>query len=394
MPNSRWCKYDINPIATTLRPADEDSGVTPDMVLPIHPNTKHAHGPEPVRPTPSFPFSNCYHWYFNTLRARVRVHKAGYNESSAIFQSSLAVNRRFEDAYHRSIALLEKRGETSTGNDSATLSIPTSGLDLDSSEVHMLSELYRRLAVKHGLLTSMSPEDSYYDSDDDGGSDDLFGWDPDPATALLPLLDAWIDIADHISEDEIPSPVDFDSEIRETIEYVSRRSLAHATLTPDRIIKRGLVRYASSEKAAPTAKPATSGGGSEDAPPPHLSGLRVSASSSAQHSDVHIDPPTESNTQVRLRCCVGPKSRLTPVPQGVHAHKSSTLLTTPKASTVTPTPGSLINSDRYRTTPQTKISAPRGAPPSARISSPTYLQVRMICHVACLQTLLKRNAII
>ncbi|TFK84690.1 hypothetical protein K466DRAFT_496077, partial [Polyporus arcularius HHB13444] len=212
MPNSRWCKYDINPIATTLRPADEDSGVTPDMVLPIHPNTKHAHGPEPVRPTPSFPFSNCYHWYFNTLRARIRVHKAGYNESSAIFQSSLAVNRRFEDAYHRSIALLEKRGEMSTGNDSATSSIPTSGLDLDSSEVHMLSELYRRLAVKHGLLTSMSPEDSYYDSDDDGGSDDLFGWDPDPATALLPLLDAWIDIADHISEDEIPSPVDFDSE--------------------------------------------------------------------------------------------------------------------------------------------------------------------------------------
>ncbi|RDX48679.1 hypothetical protein OH76DRAFT_1483764 [Lentinus brumalis] len=253
MPDSRWCKYDINPIGTTLRPADERNGITPDMVLPISPNAKHEHGPEPVQPTPSFPFSNCYHWYFNTLRARVRVHKEGYDQSSSIFMSSLAVNRRFEDAYHRSIALLNKRGETSTSDTPATSSLSTSDLDLNSCEMQTISELYRRLAVKHGLLTSMSPGDGALDSDDDSDSDDLFGWDPDPATALLPLVDAWLEIEQHLSEDEIPSPVDFDAEIREVVA----------------IIKRGLLRYASKGRAVSAASPSIRGGSSEDAPPPH-----------------------------------------------------------------------------------------------------------------------------
>ncbi len=269
MPDSRWCKYDINPIGTTLRPADERNGITPDMVLPISPNAKHEHGPEPVQPRPSFPFSNCYHWYFNTLRARVRVHKEGYDQSSAIFMSSLAVNRRFEDAYHRSIALLKKRGETSKSDNPATSSLSTSDLDLNSCEMQTISELYRRLAVKHGLLTSMSPGDGALDSDGDSDSDDLFGWDPDPTTALLPLVDAWLEIEQHLSEGEIPSPVDFDAEIREVVACVHRHGFARLVLTPSRIIKRGLMRYASLERAASAASPSIRGGSSEHAPPPH-----------------------------------------------------------------------------------------------------------------------------
>ena len=46
---------------------------------------------------------------------------------------------------------------------------------------------------------------------------DLFGDDVDPMqTELLPLVDLWLDLTTHITEDTIPSPEEFIKEI-ETI---------------------------------------------------------------------------------------------------------------------------------------------------------------------------------
>ncbi|RPD57960.1 hypothetical protein L226DRAFT_440499, partial [Lentinus tigrinus ALCF2SS1-7] len=77
MPGMRWCRYSVSPIGTTLRPPDEMQGITPDMVVPIAPNQGHDPERRPVHPTPSFPFSNCYHWIFNKISVRIRVHPEG-----------------------------------------------------------------------------------------------------------------------------------------------------------------------------------------------------------------------------------------------------------------------------------------------------------------------------
>ncbi|RPD68980.1 hypothetical protein L226DRAFT_435205, partial [Lentinus tigrinus ALCF2SS1-7] len=84
MPGMRWCRYYVSPIGTTLRPPDESSGITSDMVVPIAPNKGHTPERQPIHPTPSFPFSNCYHWIFNDVTVRLRVHTEGVEHDGAI----------------------------------------------------------------------------------------------------------------------------------------------------------------------------------------------------------------------------------------------------------------------------------------------------------------------
>ena len=37
----------------------------------------------------------------------------------------------------------------------------------------------------------------------------LFGWDPDPAVPLIPLVDLWLELEEHICAEDIPSPVEW-----------------------------------------------------------------------------------------------------------------------------------------------------------------------------------------
>ncbi|KAI0738245.1 hypothetical protein C8Q80DRAFT_1275768 [Daedaleopsis nitida] len=37
---------------------------------------------------------------------------------------------------------------------------------------------------------------------------DMFGWEPDPTFKCIPLVDLWLDIAEHITADAISSPLD------------------------------------------------------------------------------------------------------------------------------------------------------------------------------------------
>ncbi|RPD57871.1 hypothetical protein L227DRAFT_551348, partial [Lentinus tigrinus ALCF2SS1-6] len=85
MPGIRWCRYNISPIGTTLRSLEEARGITSDMVVPIAPNRGHTPERHPVHTTPSFPFSNCYHWAFNDVTVRMRVHGDGIEDDRAIY---------------------------------------------------------------------------------------------------------------------------------------------------------------------------------------------------------------------------------------------------------------------------------------------------------------------
>ena len=78
---SEWCRYIINPVATTLRPAYPMGGVTSDMVMPIFPNTEYAKGREPLRADPAFPFSNCYFWICARTPLRIRAKPGGFYDT-------------------------------------------------------------------------------------------------------------------------------------------------------------------------------------------------------------------------------------------------------------------------------------------------------------------------
>ena len=105
MPGMRWCRYVVDPVGTTLRTPDPESGIEADMVVPIAPNTAHSRGLEPVRPKPAFPFGNCFHWFENDGMVRIRVPPAGgfeHDDATTLsVKEHFALIQKFEGDYKR-----------------------------------------------------------------------------------------------------------------------------------------------------------------------------------------------------------------------------------------------------------------------------------------------------
>ena len=65
---------------------------------------------------------------------------------------------------------------------------------------------------------SPCPEPKQHDEEDAFISDlcslDLFGWKHDPSIQYIPIVDLWLNIEDHLSEETIPSPTELWEEQR------------------------------------------------------------------------------------------------------------------------------------------------------------------------------------
>ncbi|RPD57887.1 hypothetical protein L226DRAFT_617110 [Lentinus tigrinus ALCF2SS1-7] len=258
VPGDRWCRYSVSPIGTTLRPPDEARGITSDMVIPIAPNKGHTAERHPIHTTPSFPFSNCYHWVWNKVTVRVRIHGDGVEHDGAIYlppREQFALRNVICDEWHRINAFYkEKHGSSSTTADAleqvatdasspcdndahGALSVEPQAQNGDPA--HVLSETYHRLVAQRGLRTPSGPpslsgdnsSEDLLDFDDsqteqltvttvtsrDEGID-LFGWDPNMNTPRIPLVEAWLDLENHLIEDSIVSPLELRKEFEQIAE--------------------------------------------------------------------------------------------------------------------------------------------------------------------------------
>ncbi|KAJ8463629.1 hypothetical protein ONZ51_g10134 [Trametes cubensis] len=93
-PDQPWYRFQVEPIATTLRPEDEARCITSDMCIPIFPNTNHPNGRESLQPSPEglFPYDNCYHWFQPKLvDVRIRARPEMFDETNAV---SISVRTR------------------------------------------------------------------------------------------------------------------------------------------------------------------------------------------------------------------------------------------------------------------------------------------------------------
>ncbi|RPD57886.1 hypothetical protein L226DRAFT_563584 [Lentinus tigrinus ALCF2SS1-7] len=267
MPDMRWCRYGVSPIGTMLRSVDETRGITPDMVIPIAPNKRCTGEHSPVHPTPAFPFSNCYHWALNHRGVRIRVHEDGVEHEGAISLSpeeSYALKEGFfPDCQRARKAQREKYGESPDAARASSigaydvhnpeLPVMDPAIQGVTGHIDVLTDTYYRLVTQRGLRRSGPPSESdMSDSAEDvtGSHDgqrqmtvtpkssreglgfDLFGWDPDLNTAKIPLVDVWLDIDKHLTEDDIPSPDELDKEFEQV----------------NALITRGLARFASAQK--------------------------------------------------------------------------------------------------------------------------------------------------
>ena len=226
MPKSRWTRYGISPIGTTLRPANDEDGITPDMVTPIAPNASH--GRRAVNPATPFPFPNCYHWIDNRTSVRIKVRPEDYDHARVVRLDSrehIALGKSFADDYVRIAENRRRRREEaasksalspcSNDSKSGSESEPGSTSDSDSdSDSESSKHDEQRSCASSGLASS------YATTVDSVLKEDIFGWDPDPNVGRIPLVDLWFELDEHLTADTIPSPVGLYEEKRTIQSYV------------------------------------------------------------------------------------------------------------------------------------------------------------------------------
>ncbi|PIL33676.1 hypothetical protein GSI_04300 [Ganoderma sinense ZZ0214-1] len=266
LPHSRWCRYSMSPIASSLRAEDRQNGLLQDMVVPIYPNTQHSSQKRPpVRPSGTFPASNCFHWIDTLTNVRVRRRPEGelFDDAQTVSltgRQHVAIQMAFSDDYARADKLLSTEGPGDDSESSASGSSSSSKSSVRSIPPDALHDPKVRQACSPVDLALCPPSPSASsgdsevpippqsddssrrgavrrpatpDSDSSSGSDldedvrqsiareisglNLFGWEPDPTVPLIPLVDLWLDLDKHICDKDIPSPLDWQKEEDEIV---------------------------------------------------------------------------------------------------------------------------------------------------------------------------------
>ncbi|KAI0629509.1 hypothetical protein C8Q77DRAFT_291637 [Trametes polyzona] len=248
-PTKPWFRYEVCPIATTLRPEDREAGITPDMVVPICPNTSHPSGRSPIPTETPFPFPNCYFWIETSAVVRIRRKAIRYDDTGSPTISPLEHVRlqgRFADDYDRIAIFQQERlhalGYLTMDDDNDT----DYGSAIQSSP--SLSVTAERHSLKDDVASMNDDADSLPEGGDifDGpGSDDAhsnspseaddssvqrevaailnldyFSSNEDDTIELIPLVDLWFDIAEHFTPETIPSPTEFFKEQEEIMQII------------------------------------------------------------------------------------------------------------------------------------------------------------------------------
>ncbi|KAI0774868.1 hypothetical protein BD413DRAFT_472563 [Trametes elegans] len=266
-PTNPWFHFDILPIATTLRAEDPEHGITPDMVLPIYPNTYHPGTPrEPIRTMPSFPFPNGYFWFNNNVTVRIRRKAVQYDHSTAFKCSApqhMAIDRRFLDD-HLTVDKFQQEHfaanqATVCGDNEPPLPDPRRrSQDTDASQ-RCKHNCEKRRADDIDTLPS-HPDCADGDSDsssislgsmqstptsDDSLANilgaDIFGLNVDDTVELVPLVDLWFELTDHLTSDTIPSPVELEKERDEIMRIIhDARERAPDGCSPSSFVDSGI----------------------------------------------------------------------------------------------------------------------------------------------------------
>ncbi len=236
-PQSQWCRYWVEPVATTLRPAVPEKGITSDMVVPIHPNTQYAKGRQPFVCSPRFPFPDCYFWIKSTMSLRVRTKRGVYvyDNDKAMTVSTrhhVAFMSAWDEDSRRMFALRRAYPSSSRGltpvserkeRDSPPPQLVQRPGDPFPSSATPLSppplRFYRQestssddeesstsqTSVEAACAPALPPVPPLMEMAIDM---DVFGWAADPKVPFIPLVDLWFELEDHLSRDNIPSPTE------------------------------------------------------------------------------------------------------------------------------------------------------------------------------------------
>lgn len=230
LPTSTSCRYSVNPVATSPRPADPSKGITADMIMPIHPNTQNLGERTPILSQPTFPYNNCFFWIESEMSVRVKVSPNEYDDRKAIKVGALEhlaasrcwVNdweRMDLDAFPEDLQPKAEEYPPAVSNllpytpTILTYTLPSLEDDLKDSEDSDTDKEESEVDESHYLTPKLSPK--HVAELQQFFSFDPFGWDYDPQAKFLPLVDLWLDLEEHLAAEEIPNPLGFYKEQNE-----------------------------------------------------------------------------------------------------------------------------------------------------------------------------------
>ena len=249
-PQNADYKYDIYLVGPGLRPANDAECIPQDMCVPIFPTESDTSQPTnraPLRPTPSFPFSGCYHWLGKDTELEVRVKRGIYDPKDGEVHVTLSGVQHvyMEDCYDedsdRLFAVREAMTESSVSRESSSVDseeqdyyyyvhdAPGSRPQADRGYSHSQFDENmddRSSLQRSGTVVSEAFSDDHSSNElgvSFGAGDlDVFGIDSAraPERAAIPLVDCWLDISAHMTQDEIPDPFAFLVECRALSECV------------------------------------------------------------------------------------------------------------------------------------------------------------------------------
>ena len=225
MPHHEWLRFNISPIGTTLRPEEPERGLTPDMVIPIAPNIAHGQEGRLIESETPFPFTSCFHWFGNNITVRIKVlFKDQYDHTHGVRVSSfehVRLKKIFESDRRRFLAFNDRKREAArspTRDSSASpraKSRSTSTSSSGSSSFRASSPPGSGADGQGSSAPSVASSADYATATiEPVFTEDFFGVDPVPGESLFPILDCWLDLEEHLTEDTIPSPVLFFEEVR------------------------------------------------------------------------------------------------------------------------------------------------------------------------------------
>ncbi|KAI9067482.1 hypothetical protein FKP32DRAFT_1588590 [Trametes sanguinea] len=265
-PTNSWFKFLIYLIAPTLLYNDPSDGMTSDMCIPIYPNTVHPAGRSPLYTEEPFPFANCYYWVNHMTYIRVRRTDGQYDDDQAVKVTPwehVTMNIALSEDQQR-IAIprgtLHSRNEddisTQSEPDGQDVLIPPRRRTIDSAPTRQSTFSMQDSQTSapssdasvggklHAFIQDNLPQDEPSTSElpphdppkHDPNVDaifrmDVFGLAHDDGAEILPLVDLWYELTEHLTADTIPNPGEFYEE-RDAIVKIVKDARARSPHVP------------------------------------------------------------------------------------------------------------------------------------------------------------------
>ncbi|KAJ8489085.1 hypothetical protein ONZ51_g3165 [Trametes cubensis] len=255
-PEQPWYRFEIEPIAASLRQEDKARGISVDMCIPIFPNTSHPNGREPVKPQPEglFPYDNCYHWFAaKTVDVRIRARPEGFNETNAASLDvrsemqimhywnedgpRLRTNKQNSETESDTMALVTRSSREVDVASTTGYGTPMGIGGADVSKPHHREQQDTVGPGDTELVSASSEVAPIQDNQSAHSLDDIDAIDifsgPNEDTDLVPLVDLWIsELSDYLKQEDIPSPLEMFDEFNEIAQVVRQaRIRSYAALT-------------------------------------------------------------------------------------------------------------------------------------------------------------------